>query len=81
MLTDRSEARDYYYLNDEDKKIIVEALQEPERKKGRWKDFDCGNSYKCTACGQIWTLNDGTPVENNMNYCPKCGADMKDEQR
>ena len=30
MLTDRSEARDYYYLNDEDKKVIVEALQEPE---------------------------------------------------
>lgn len=32
MLTDRSESRDYYYLNDEDKKVIVEALQEPERK-------------------------------------------------
>ena len=30
MLTDRSEAKDYYYLNDEDKKVIVEALQEPE---------------------------------------------------
>ena len=59
--------------------MAIEALQEPERKKGHWEDFDCGNSYRCTSCGEIWTLNDGTPEKNNMNYCPKCGADMRGE--
>lgn len=60
--------------------MAIEALKEPERRKGYWEDFDCGNSYRCTSCGEIWTLNDGTPAENNMNYCPKCGADMRGEQ-
>ena len=60
--------------------MAIEALKEQERRKGYWEDFDCGNSYRCTSCGEIWTLNDGTPAENNMNYCPKCGADMRGEQ-
>ena len=55
----------------------IEALQEPERKKGQWEDFDYDNSYLCTSCGEIWILNDGTPEGNNMNYCPNCGADMR----
>ena len=60
--------------------IAIEALKEKERRKGHWEDFDYDNSYRCTSCGEIWTLNDGTPAENNMNYCPKCGADMRGEQ-
>lgn len=60
--------------------MAIEALQEPERKKGRWEDFGNDNSYRCTACGEIWALNDGTPEENNMNYCPNCGADMRGEK-
>lgn len=57
--------------------LAIEALQEPERKKGKWEVFDYDNSYRCTSCGEIWTLNDGTPEENNMNYCTYCGADMR----
>ena len=60
--------------------VVTKALQEPERKKGQWEDFDDDNSYLCTSCGEIWILNDGTPEENNMNYCPKCGADMRGEK-
>ena len=26
-----------------------------------------------TSCGDLFTINDGTPAENNMNYCHKCG--------
>lgn len=62
---------------DEAVAVMFKALQEPERKKGRWEDFGDDNSYRCTACGEIWALNDGTPEENNMNYCPNCGADMR----
>lgn len=60
--------------------MAIEALKDPERKKGQWEDFDYDNSYLCTSCGEIWTLNDGTPEENNMNYCPNCGADMRGEK-
>lgn len=34
------------------------------------------NSYQCKNCGLAWMLNDGNPFENEMNYCPKCGARM-----
>ena len=61
-------------------KVAAEALQEPERMKGRWEEFDYDNSYRCTACGEIWTLSDGTPEENNMNYCSFCGADMRGKE-
>lgn len=51
---------------------------EPVR-HGRWIEIedswdDC--HYQCTGCGEEWYLDDGTPAENNMNYCPHCGAKM-----
>lgn len=50
--------------------------------RGEWKFepdiYDCG-TYVCSRCGEPWTLIDGTPVENNMNFCPNCGAAMTDE--
>lgn len=61
--------------------MAIEALQEPERKHGIWKDFGYDNSYYCTVCGKIWALNDGTAEENNMNFCPNCGADMRGNEK
>ena len=37
------------------------------------------NSYQCKNCGLAWMLNDGNPFENEMNYCPRCGAKMQTE--
>ena len=34
------------------------------------------NTYKCSACGEIQMLIDGTPKENGWKYCPHCGAKM-----
>ena len=76
-----TEDRKTYIQRFEALRIAIEALQEPERKEGQWKDFDYDNSYSCTSCGEIWTLNDGTPEENNMNYCPNCGADMRGNKK
>lgn len=58
--------------------IAIEALkaQEP-RMHGRWEEVDDGWNewyYRCSACGCEWFLEDGTPAENGMNYCPRCGA-------
>ena len=30
--------------------------------------------WECSACGDAFWLNQGTPGENNMRYCPHCGA-------
>lgn len=60
--------------------MAIEALRQ-ERPKGRWELLnDDWNVYRCTACGEEWTLEAGEPKENNMNYCPNCGADMRGEK-
>lgn len=51
--------------------------------RGRWIEIkdgwgDC--CYRCSECGEEWVLDAGTPAENNMNYCPVCGAEMRAEQ-
>ena len=48
-------------------------------KRGKWLTCDDGWGdvhYQCSACGNEWCLNYGTPEENGMNYCPHCGAKM-----
>ena len=53
---------------------------EPKQKKGRWieKD-DCwdGIYYECSVCKDSFTLIDGNPPDNNYNFCPNCGCDMR----
>ena len=59
-----------------DEQPTVDA--EPAR-RGRWEtreDYDGDVIYRCSACGEEWTLIAGTPKENNMYYCPNCGARM-----
>lgn len=49
------------------------ALQQPERKKGKWiYDGDC---YICDQCKSAfgWWADSQT-----SNYCPNCGADMRE---
>ena len=40
----------------------------------KWRDDD---EFWQTDCGLEWWLCDGTPAENNMNYCPKCGGEIE----
>lgn len=47
--------------------------------RGRWEEVDdmWGDiHYRCSACGCEWFLEDGTPEENGMKFCPECGAKM-----
>ena len=52
-------------------------------KRGRWEELtDYGGwgdtHYRCSVCGEEWYLEDGKPKDNNMNFCPRCGADMRE---
>lgn len=62
---------------------FIDAKRIYERKKGKWvykpNEYDDG-TWECSACGEPWTLIEGNPEDNNMNFCPNCGADMRGEQ-
>lgn len=55
--------------------------QEPET--GHWieKDgFDGDVYYDCSECGESWTTIEGTPWDNEWDYCPSCGCRMVESQ-
>ena len=56
----------------------------PKRKTGKWvykpNEYD-DSTYECSQCEEPWTLIDGTPEENNMKFCPNCGADMRGDRQ
>lgn len=61
--------------------VLHEVPTAEERKKGGWLIHDeSANAYERRCCGLAWCLFDGAPIDNNMFYCPKCGADMRGEE-
>ena len=59
--------------------MAIKALSVPEREKGEWIEQEDGNDfyYKCSCCGDEFFLIAGLPEDNNYNFCPNCGADMR----
>ena len=55
-----------------------------EKKKAQWLEdvngaFTENNDvWECSECHEAFYLEDGTTKENKYNYCPNCGAMMKD---
>lgn len=48
-------------------------------KHGHWIEqdgYDGDTYYDCSACGHSWVTIEGTPQDNEMNYCPYCGAKL-----
>ena len=67
-----------------DKKRLEKQLEQGV-KRGEWKEISEYNGwgdthYRCSVCGEEWFLEDGTPKQNNMNFCPQCGADMRGDK-
>lgn len=75
------------YFYGEGCKKVLEAIDaaptiDPEslRPTAHWENEDdyYGDSivWCCSACKDRFILEDGTPEENNYEYCPHCGARM-----
>lgn len=59
------------------------AVDAVEVRHGRWiecEDATLDVYYKCSVCGNEWDIIEGTPEDNNMKYCPECGARMDGEE-
>lgn len=49
-----------------------------------WILFDkdcCGRAFYCSNCRKVTTTDDfeNTPLEREEYFCPRCGADMRNE--
>ena len=52
---------------------------QPSR-KGHWIEedmFDGDVAYRCSACNELFCIIEGTPKDNEYNFCPNCGAEMR----
>lgn len=47
---------------------------------GHWIEQCEESLYSCSACGTEWITIVGTPKENDMDFCPHCGAKMDEEE-
>lgn len=56
----------------------------PQPKRGRWieeNDGWDGIFWRCSECGEPYTLMDGRPSDNKYNFCPNCGTDMREGEQ
>lgn len=60
--------------------IAIKALK--SQKIGKWIEHEdwYDTYYECSSCGEAFSLIEGTPEDNEYNYCPNCGADMRGEE-
>ena len=80
----KGSGKNRYYLwepiNPEE--VHIQTIEEAEpMKHAHWipSESETGegsNTYKCSVCGEIQMLIEGTPRENGWKYCPNCGAMM-----
>ena len=71
------------------KQVFISLLQNSETEDvapvvhAHWNEFSdyTGTCYaECSRCGLLWWIEEGTAEENEMFYCPKCGAKMDEKE-
>jgi uncharacterized paraquat-inducible protein A len=55
-------------------------MAKKKEKTAQWIRIGIGDEerFQCSACDMVWFLAYGTPIQNEMFYCPRCGAKMTD---
>ena len=59
---------------------------EPDRKRGKWNAYyhsDTDISFSCNMCGYSapFDMMAGEVFQKRWNFCPNCGADMREGGR
>ena len=58
--------------------VAIKALEQPERKKGRWLNIDESEKWKCSECGRMMWFSPRLGVKpSDYSFCPNCGTDMR----
>ena len=55
----------------------IKAEMELKRRKGKWI-HDNPNTFRCSKCNKYLDIGCGNM---KMNYCPNCGADMREGEQ
>jgi hypothetical protein len=58
-----------------DLSVYLERLISKEMLSCHWVHDDADSEFE-TQCGQRFTLNEGTPEENKLEFCPFCGGSL-----
>ena len=62
--------------------MAIEALEREERTHGHWvgeQKYPVCNKCKCNIHEKYISCSDYAEITATMNFCPNCGADMRDE--
>jgi len=83
---DEFNTRDLMLLNAEQFIHLLPPVRPQEPKTGHWIEDTNGtytdnhDTWECSECGHAQILLEGTPKDNDYNYCPNCGAKMIEPQ-
>lgn len=78
---DKLDKKDSEYVFVKDKVALEYAIKTIKgRKKGRWLEDKAtwGGWFECSNCGAFFCSTSLYTID--LNYCPKCGADMRPEE-
>lgn len=53
---------------------LADLIDRPTCKNS--EDLYDGSFFECSECGERWELTCGSPADNNLNFCPRCGAEV-----
>lgn len=53
---------------------IADLIDRPTCKNSEYL-YD-GSFFECSKCGERWELTCGSPADNNLCFCPRCGAEV-----
>ena len=54
--------------------ILADLIDRPTCKNSEYL-YD-GSFFECSECGERWELTCGSPADNNLCFCPRCGAEV-----
>jgi hypothetical protein len=61
------------------KNALEEIIEEVNKNTCTYEQIEEDyNVWHCSKCKCDWCIEEGTPIDNNMNYCPECGARIRE---